>query len=124
MKYIHTLSIKPNLTKTAIRKDLIEVAGSYNKEHYKKYWLKNDLKTVYSEDNARSLALHELTSEEFAEESNNSNVQIKAVEPEDALKTTSHSAKYLDFEKDKYDYYSVTKYGKHFNCGYLVRVAK
>lgn len=102
----------------------------------KKYWkdhieeLKNknwkiycDLK--YDKRNISGLCMHILSNKELEELKHNPKVLMKKINsPEDWLSFIGEKVKYLDFEFDKYDYYSVNEEKSRYMVWYNVRVEK
>ena len=69
------------------------------------------------------LALKEATQEELDEIYNRDSVkEIKS--PKKDFNSYSKTAKYLDYENDKYRYFRVTEYGRKYNSSYNVRIAR
>lgn len=127
MKEILSLNLLPqfNNNKKAVRNVLLQERGTYNIEHYKKYWLKEDLEKVFDEENAWSFAIKEYSKEEFEALSNEDNIEITKINNmKEKTKICSAVHLFVDFEENNYNYYNVIKRGKRVCHEFIVRVVK
>ena len=127
-KCIKHLRLKPEFnSRDAVREAMLKTFGSYDKRHYAKYFLDNAVESCFSNENAKYLALRELTNDELDEiKSRGLLVQFERIEPSKYYLSNCASALCLDYEEDKYDYYALTEHVPHSPVGhsYSVRVAK
>ena len=126
-KHIHKLPLRECFgDRESVRKEMLSRFGSYDKKHYKKYWLDHDMDTCFSDENAYYLALYELTKAEMDEiRSRDTLIQMERIDnPSKHFQSTVSCSFFFDFEEEKYDYYEVTEDIKHSpSCfSYSIRV--
>ena len=127
MNNITKLNLKNNWLNhpNKIRKALIEQNGQNNENNYKKYWLKIHFENLFAENNAFPFCIKEVNDNEFEEILNKKNSKVNKIENLiDKFKIYSVSAYFLDFEEDKYNYYTVMEEGKKLTHVYTIRTLK